>query len=404
MKHLTPKEAWQRIAATSDKRKANGEASMPDVLIAKDDLYIFGDDGAAIITTAYEELPVVIGQWEDGEGEMPDALVELTEEYARQLEWWKTTGSAMPSDRRRAKSKAMTAASIAERQNIGMMLSTKWSQWSPWNDNCHYDGKACPCGCMPLAIAQLLYYWGKQVHDGKVYHRGCTEVKAYKTATNKWKVSGLSPITVFDYKHLVQNPKTKEEKEAVAQMVEYISKACVSDYTANGTSSNTSKGYYAIKDYIKLAQKPTMMYAQQVGEDTFEARVYKDIAKGLPVILSGTSKSSSHAFLIDGYKDGLYHVNWGWGGSYNGWFRLSALTPGTKEYNSYKCAILNINPTYVLGDVDGDGEVTVNDVMEAVNHSVNGTYNKKADVNNDGTVDINDVNTIANQVLKGEGL
>ena len=310
----------------------------------------------------------------------------------------------MPSDRRRAKSKAMTTASIAERANVGMMLNTKWSQWSPWNDNCHYDGKACPCGCMPLAIAQLLYYWGVQEHEGKVYHRGCKEVKAYKTATNKWKVSGLSPITVFDYKHLVQNPKTKEEKAAVAQMVEYISKACVSDYTANGTSSNTSKGYYAIKDYLKLAPKPTMMYAQQVGEDTFEARVYKDIAQGLPVILSGTNKSSSHAFLIDGYRDGLYHVNWGWGGSYNGWFRLSALSPGTKEYNSYKCAILNIKPTYVLGDVDGDGEVTVNDVMEVVATIQKGEYSQKADINNDGEVSISDANRIVNHVLEKEKL
>ena len=65
---LTPQEAWQRIAATSPRHKAKGNASMPDVMMVKDDVYIFAQDGSATITTAYEELPVVLGQWEEGDG------------------------------------------------------------------------------------------------------------------------------------------------------------------------------------------------------------------------------------------------------------------------------------------------------------------------------------------------
>ena len=33
-----------------------------------------------------------------------------------------------------------------------------------------------------------------------------------------------------------------------------------------------------------------------------------------------------HAFICDGYDDnGLFHFNWGWSGSHNGFFAMSAL-------------------------------------------------------------------------------
>ena len=38
-----------------------------------------------------------------------------------------------------------------------------------------------------------------------------------------------------------------------------------------------------------------------------------------------------HAFVCDGYKEGDYfHINWGWGGQFNGYYRLSVLSP--REY------------------------------------------------------------------------
>jgi hypothetical protein len=47
-----------------------------------------------------------------------------------------------------------------------------------------------------------------------------------------------------------------------------------------------------------------------------------------PVLYSGSSYSTSHLFVCDGYdNNNLFHINWGWGGSSNGYFELSALDP-----------------------------------------------------------------------------
>ena len=217
MKKLTPQEAWQRIAATSHKHKAKGNASMPEMLMTKDDVYIFGEDGSATITTAYEELPAVIGQWEEGEGVMPDALVELTEGYAKQVKAWAAQdNSTKPKAKAKAKAKAASA-----RVDIPAMIKARWGQWTPFNDRIRIDGKECPTGCAAMAMALILYYWGCQPHDGKYYHRGCMAVKSYKTSTLKCKITALPSLTMFDYKHMTpDSPKTAEGKQAVAQMHE----------------------------------------------------------------------------------------------------------------------------------------------------------------------------------------
>lgn len=43
----------------------------------------------------------------------------------------------------------------------------------------------------------------------------------------------------------------------------------------------------------------------------------------------GNGDGGGHAFVCDGYDSatGLFHFNWGWSGSGNGYYRLSALNP-----------------------------------------------------------------------------
>src|SRR4051812_3341175 len=58
-----------------------------------------------------------------------------------------------------------------------------------------------------------------------------------------------------------------------------------------------------------------------------------------------------------------------------------------------------------LGDIDGDGEITVLDLVEAINHFI-GTSRLAnesavfADINQDGVVNENDINFIADVILK----
>ena len=47
--------------------------------------------------------------------------------------------------------------------------------------------------------------------------------------------------------------------------------------------------------------------------------LYHELQASRPVIYSGARQDTSkeqygHAFIVDGYKEGLFHINWGWSG------------------------------------------------------------------------------------------
>lgn len=55
--------------------------------------------------------------------------------------------------------------------------------------------------------------------------------------------------------------------------------------------------------------------------------IREELDARFPLIYDGQStKDGGHAFVCDGYDaNGLFHINWGWGGSSNGYFQLSVL-------------------------------------------------------------------------------
>ncbi|MDZ7680813.1 MAG: C10 family peptidase [Fodinibius sp.] len=92
---------------------------------------------------------------------------------------------------------------------------------------------------------------------------------------------------------------------------------------------------------------------------------YKDvidnIEQGNPVVFTGYKDTilgvidkDGHAWVADGYRDIwdcsqgigylLFYMNWGWEGSYNGWFYFDNFNPGNSQYNSGTEVVVNIHP------------------------------------------------------------
>ena len=55
-----------------------------------------------------------------------------------------------------------------------------------------------------------------------------------------------------------------------------------------------------------------------------------------PIVYRGYTSDwgAGHAFVIDGYDDNYFHLNWGWSGSYNGNYLISDLSPGGYTFNN----------------------------------------------------------------------
>ena len=88
--------------------------------------------------------------------------------------------------------------------------------------------------------------------------------------------------------------------------------------------------------------------------DSLNAIIAAELSANRPVIVSGSNDEGGHAFVCDGCDNrGYFHINWGWGGSNDGYYLLTALNPGksqgiggtTKGYNKGTCFFIGLQPT-----------------------------------------------------------
>lgn len=103
----------------------------------------------------------------------------------------------------------------------------------------------------------------------------------------------------------------------------YCGQAVKMDY-----GSNESAGAVSNEDFVKMGYSKTAKLISRSDYSTadWEAIIYNELTNKRPVLYSGDAGGSGHQFIIDGYDNkGLFHVNWGWGGSSDGYFVLSVL-------------------------------------------------------------------------------
>ena len=90
-------------------------------------------------------------------------------------------------------------------------------------------------------------------------------------------------------------------------------------YFRNGESLSTHFGY---SDSYRE-------FCRDDDPEAFEEALYDNISRDLPVLYSGQDleKAEGHMFVCDGYEasNGTYHINWGWGGYNDGYFKITYL-------------------------------------------------------------------------------
>ena len=138
------------------------------------------------------------------------------------------------------------------------------------------------------------------------------------------------------------------------------------NYGTGSSSASPSWIPYALKNYFGYANDATEIYHSDYTPAEWDERIYHELLHQRPVIYSAnTSSGSGHSFICDGYDgNGLYHINWGWGGLSDGYFRLQALNPNSQGtggssdnggYSLYQSVIVGISPT-VVDDVIESGD------------------------------------------------
>jgi hypothetical protein len=344
-KHVTPEEAMARATASgSAKAPAAVKMTCAKTFTTSnnvDALYIFKGGNNALVLPADDRVAPILGYF-DGptEGEMPEQLKWWLSEYVNQIEFLQsqpeTSGSAAAPS---------YASSTETREAIAPMLTTKWNQSAPYNNQCPVDAttnETSVTGCVATAAAQVMNYY-KYPTDAL---SGTIDYTDYGQDTTNGTARSLNiDGKKFDWANMLDRYTTgnytDEQADAVAFLMAACGYAAQMNYTSDESGAISLYSLIGAKKYFGYNDKATFLSRNLFTLSDWEDLLYRNLQTVGPLFYDGDNNSSGHAFVCDGYSDGYFHFNWGWDGSYNGYFLTTALTPagsgigGNSSHYSY---------------------------------------------------------------------
>jgi hypothetical protein len=119
------------------------------------------------------------------------------------------------------------------------------------------------------------------------------------------------------------------------------------DYGPNGSGMWNHKAAYSLRTYFKFSPETEYVFRDSTSM-SWDSLVLAHLDRQMPCYYAGwagVGSASGHAFVVDGYQTSEYfHFNWGWGGSWDGYFYLDNLTPGGSNFNYAQELIINDYP------------------------------------------------------------
>ncbi len=237
---------------------------------------------------------------------------------------------------------------------VAKMCSTTWNQNPYYNNLCP---SGTPAGCSAIATAQVMKYWNWPIMG--------TGSHSYTPSTNSsiGQLSADFGSTTYDWANMpnaLTSSSSATQVNAVATLCYHVGVGMNMDYDAAGsganiiaTSATSPSAENALKNYFGYKTSMSHAYKRNYADTAWCNLLYAQMDAGLPVIYAGFDDNAGHAFVFDGYNaNGQFHVNWGWGGYYDGFFSMGALNPsgggtgtnGSNTFNQNNQILYNIEP------------------------------------------------------------
>lgn len=300
---------------------------------SQESIYFFDVEGGNgfVIASGDDNTPAILGYTDSGsydEETLPEDMKWWLESYKQQIEY-------ANKEQQTASVRASTRASLTNHAKIAPLLTTKWDQAYPYNLKCPSSGYTqCVTGCAATAIAQIMYYYRNES-----IRELPRELKGYSYISSDINVYTFPQGSVIDWDNMLDSystsfigGETSAQKNAVAYLMAYLGSAMKMKYGTEASSSNLGNVRAALINFFNYSETMTIEEREDYSDTEWDNLIYSELAAGRPVNYTGIAvdgeNKSGHSFVCDGYDgDGYYHINWGWGGTADGCFLLSALNP-----------------------------------------------------------------------------
>ena len=251
----------------------------------------------------------------------------------------------------------------------GGWLWTNWHQSPPYNNFCPLDlyngGARSVAGCPAVTMAQILNYHNTTMNvtftDNDDYYHAYGG-NNYWIDNNYVQYGFKSFPQLNTYLQTLQShyesqiPPTNDDKAA-------ITFAC--GIAATQVYGAAGSGTFGVNQAFEAYQRfncTTIELLDEDDPDIYE-RMSSNMKDALPAHLAVVNEgwTVGHNVVLDGYNtDNYYHVNFGWGGSYNGWYLIPEELP--YELTVIEGVIVDILKNIAVPDLACEGTLEWNDV------------------------------------------
>lgn len=221
--------------------------------------------------------------------------------------------------------------------DVEPLLSTSWGQEGVWQEHTPMgeEGTTLP-GCTSVAAAQILYYYQYGNHALNAVSYLINNPEVYSSdITDSMLSLDLSEYRYNWSKFALSDRDTPKKLSHTSRFIYHVAVTLRTQFGESSGSSATGKqienafrydwGYNAKRRrHMSIIAKDAFLYS----DEEWAELVRHELDAGRPVLYMAQAIGTQlgHAFVIDGYdNDGLFHINWGWGGEQNGYYNINEL-------------------------------------------------------------------------------
>ncbi|HUU83000.1 MAG TPA: C10 family peptidase [Phycisphaerae bacterium] len=226
----------------------------------------------------------------------------------------------------------LASGALGLRGEVGPLLTTDWHQGWPYNLDCPMgDGGRSAAGCMATAAVQVMryhewppngigdhsYYWnGDQSCGGDV--GGGTLYADFSDA--------------YDWANMPDDCGggcTTAQQEALSELSYEVGVSFNMNYGYCGSGANFDAPLYAFPAYFDYAASIHREDRYDYTATSWFYLIVAEISAGRPMMYTLIMPGAGHAIVCDGWRDtggqNQYHMNYGWGGTWTGWYTIDNL-------------------------------------------------------------------------------
>ncbi|MEE4197947.1 MAG: C10 family peptidase [Bacteroidales bacterium] len=220
--------------------------------------------------------------------------------------------------------------------SVAPIIQVLWNQGNSWNRFCPEDpdgpGGHVYVGCVAVSMAQSM----------SVYEHPAQGVGQSSYSADGY---GLLSVNYGETEYKWDSMSTTSPDDYNSLLLYHCAVSVEMGFGPDGSGAYTRDIAKALRNYFDYSSG---VYWASAYDDTqaWIALLKSELDQGRPISYGGNNGVDvGHAYNLDGYNNAdAFHVNWGWSGSYNGYYQITNLAPGGSDYSQNATAVLGIEP------------------------------------------------------------